>query len=289
VGGQFDLADEGYERAAVLLESTTNDPGPVAAFYRSPYLPSSGLNLWLLGYPDRGVNRMKSAVAFASQSGSKAALLIALSLQSVLHGPYLCEFEHARESAEALLSLATALGDAVRCATSETLLGWLQGETGDLEGGSARMRRGLSAVRSMGSTGGIPYFLALTTTVLGRTGQFDEAFRAINEALKIVERTGDRSGEAEVHRLKGELLLAQNTSNAAQAGRCFHTAIEIARLQHGKSWELRAATSLARLLRDTNRRDEARAMLSEIYNWFTEGFHTADLKDAKALLDELSA
>jgi predicted ATPase len=90
-----------------------------------------------------------------------------------------------------------------------------------------------------------------------------------------------------MHRVKGELLLAQDASNAAQAEQSFRTAIEISRKQRAKSWELRATTSLARLLRDTNRRDEARAMLADIYGWFTEGFDTADLKDSKALLDEL--
>ena len=92
-----------------------------------------------------------------------------------------------------------------------------------------------------------------------------------------------------MHRLKGDLLLAQNYSNAKQAEQSFRDAIEVARRQKAKSWELRATTSLARLLRDTNRRDEARAMLAEIYNWFTEGFDTADLKDAKPLLEELSS
>ena len=95
--------------------------------------------------------------------------------------------------------------------------------------------------------------------------------------------------EAEVHRLKGELLLAQDTSNVSHAEQTFRIAIEIARKQSAKSWELRATTSLARLLDQQGKRDEARAMLAEIYNWFTEGFDTADLKDAKALLDELSA
>jgi predicted ATPase len=231
---------------------------------------------------------MKSAVAFATESRSKAALLNALLPQTVLSGPYLCEFERARESAEALLALATELGDAFRIAASETALGWLQGEAGDLDGGLARMRRGLPALLSIGSTGGIPYFLALMATAFGRTGQFDEAFGALNEALKLLERTGDRSGEAEVQRLKGELLLRQNVSNSAQAERCFLTAIEISRKQHGKSWELRATTSLARLLANQGKRDEARAMLAEIYNWFTEGFNTADLKNAKALLEELA-
>ena len=141
----------------------------------------------------------------------------------------------------------------------------------------------------MGSVGGIPYLLALMATVLGRTGQFDEAFGALNEAVKLLERTGDRSGEAEVQRLKGELLLRQNVSNSAQAERCFLTAIEISRKQHGKSWELRATTSLARLLAKQGRGDEARTLLADVYDWFTEGFDTADLKDAKALLDELKS
>jgi predicted ATPase len=94
--------------------------------------------------------------------------------------------------------------------------------------------------------------------------------------------------EAEVHRLKGELLLMQDASNSAQAEQSFRAAIEISRKQHAKSWELRATTSLARLLDKQGNRDKARAMLAEIYNWFTEGFDTADLKDAKALLDELA-
>jgi adenylate cyclase len=287
VAGQFDQAAEGYERAAVLLESTMKDPVPFAAIYLTLCLGGSGLNLWVQGYPSRALNRMQSAEAFASESGSKPALQFARYLALYVHG-LRGEFEHARERGEALLALATELGDALRCAWSEAALGWLQNETGDLDGGVARMRRGLSAFNSIGAFGGIPYFLALMARALGKTGQFDEAFRAINDAVKLIERTGDRICEAEVPRLKGELVLAQNASDAAEAEQCFRTAIEISRKQHAKSWELRATTSLARLLRDTNRRDEARAMLAEIYNWFAEGFDTADLKDAKALLKELS-
>jgi predicted ATPase len=99
----------------------------------------------------------------------------------------------------------------------------------------------------------------------------------------------DRIYEAEIHRLKGELLLRQDDSNAAEARSCYERAIEIARKQSAKSWELRATTSLARLLNEQGRRDEARPMLAEIYGWFTEGFDTVDLKDAKALLDKLNA
>jgi predicted ATPase len=119
------------------------------------------------------------------------------------------------------------------------------------------------------------------------TGLLDDGLSALNEALAAADKREDRSGEPEIHRLKGELLLRQNHSNAAKALSCFQRAIEIARKQSAKSWELRATTSLARLLATQGRNDEARAMLTEIYGWFTEGFDTADLKDTKALLDEL--
>ena len=120
------------------------------------------------------------------------------------------------------------------------------------------------------------------------TDRRDEGLSALTEALVVADEHENRVFEAEAHRLKGELLLRQNDSNAAEARGCYERAIEIARKQSAKSWELRATTSLARLLRDTNGRDEARAMLAEIYGWFTEGFDTADLKDAKTLLDELA-
>jgi predicted ATPase len=147
------------------------------------------------------------------------------------------------------------------------------------------MRDHLPELGSKGSE--FKYFPTLMAAALGRMGEFDEGLRYVDEALRFMERSGQRHYEVEVHRVKGELLLARDESNAAQSEQSFRTAIEIARTQHAKSWELRAATSLARLLRDTNRREEARAMLAEIYDWFTEGFDTADLKDAKALLDEL--
>ncbi len=124
--------------------------------------------------------------------------------------------------------------------------------------------------------------------VLGLMGRFEEGLRIIDKSSSTIERTGQRIHEAEVYRVKGELLLMQDASNAAPAEQCFRTAIEVSLRQKAKSWELRAATSLARLLDQQGKRDEARAMLAGIYNWFTEGFDTADLKDAKALLDELN-
>jgi len=129
--------------------------------------------------------------------------------------------------------------------------------------------------------------LAFVASALGRMGRFDDGLRAIEESFLFIGRSGQRYYEAEMHRVKGELLLAKNASNAAQAEKSFTTAVEIARRQRARSWELRATTSLARLLSSQPRRDEGRALLSEIYNWFTEGLETADLKDAKALLEEL--
>ena len=121
------------------------------------------------------------------------------------------------------------------------------------------------------------------------TGRLDDGLSALAEALAAADEHENRFCEAETHRLKGELLLKQDDSNTAEAQNCFQRAIDIARKQSAKSWELRATMSLARLLANQGRRDEARTMLAEIYNWFTEGFDTADLKDAKALLEELSA
>ena len=109
----------------------------------------------------------------------------------------------------------------------------------------------------------------------------------MRESVAVAGKNEERKFDSERLRLKGELLLRQSYSNAAEAESCFERAIEIARSQSAKSWELRTAVSLARLLRDTGRRDEAHTILAEIYGWFTEGFDTADLKDAKALLDEL--
>jgi predicted ATPase len=121
--------------------------------------------------------------------------------------------------------------------------------------------------------------------MMGRT---DEAIRMLDEALAHGERGGEKLWQAEMLRLKGEVLLVHRRTTTASAEACFRAALEVARAQEARWWELRTSVSLARLLRDTNRRDEARAMLADIYGWFTEGFELPDLKEAKALLDELS-
>src|SRR5262249_39810232 len=153
--------------------------------------------------------------------------------------------------------------------------------------GIAQIREGLAAYHATGAELRTPYDLCALAEVCLETDHLDDAQTALTEALAAADEHGTRSYEAETYRLKGELMLRQN--NPEKARNCFDRATEIARRQGAKSWELRATTSLARLLARQGRRDEARAMLAEIYGWFTEGFDTADLKDAKALLLELTS
>jgi len=134
----------------------------------------------------------------------------------------------------------------------------------------------------------LPYFLALLAEGYGTLNQAKAGLDALKEAWEVIERTGERWSEAELHRLKGQLLLQQSPDNATEAESCFHQAIAIAQNQSAKSWELRATTSLARRWQSQGKRDQARELLEPVYSWFTEGFDTADLIDAKTLLDELS-
>jgi len=150
------------------------------------------------------------------------------------------------------------------------------------------MNEGLRDYRATGAGISLPYFLSLLAEAHEKARSFEDGLRTLREALAIANEHDEGQPEAELNRLMGELLLMQNDSNVEEAENSFRRAIEIACKQSAKSWELRATMSLARLLRDTGRRDEARAKLTDIYNWFTEGFDTADLKEAKALLDELS-
>jgi len=154
------------------------------------------------------------------------------------------------------------------------------------EDGIAEMRRSLSSFATAGAL--VSLFVALFGDCYARLGRHKEGLSTVAEGLTRAAETGEGMAEAELHRVKGELLAASDSAEDGQAERCFRAAIEIARRQNARFWELRATTSLARLLAKQGKRDEARATLADIYNWFTEGFDTADLKDAKALLEQLS-
>jgi predicted ATPase len=161
-------------------------------------------------------------------------------------------------------------------------------EQGRNEEGIAQIQEGLSAYRAAGAEVSRPGYLCMLAEACSRAGRVDDGLIALTEAQAAADEHEIRHYEAEMHRLEGELLLKRDEANATEAKRCFRTAVEVARRQSARSLELRATISLARLLDKQGNRDEARAMLAEIYGWFTEGFDTADLKDAKALLDELA-
>jgi predicted ATPase len=154
--------------------------------------------------------------------------------------------------------------------------------------GIAQMRQGLAALRTTGTASGMPSFLAHLASAYAQVGQVDEGLHLLAEALAVVDTTGGRHYEAELHRLHGELLLQQPVPDARAAAACFQRALDVARRQQARSWELRAATSLARLWQQQGKRAKARELLAPIYGWFTEGFDTADLLDAQTLLRALA-
>ena len=166
--------------------------------------------------------------------------------------------------------------------------GWVFALTGKASDALEQLTAGLGAFRSTGSTLWIPLHLSCLAVAHRDLDRFDEAWRCMNEAMAAIETTGERWYEAEVLRVGGEIAMTSPERDTAKAEMFFDRALEVARQQQARSWELRAATSLARLWRDQDKRAEARDLLAPIYGWFTEGFDTLDLKEAKALLDELS-
>ena len=164
--------------------------------------------------------------------------------------------------------------------------GWVKVKNGDVAEGISLLRSGSTAYRATGAEVWMPYHIALLARACEIAGQIEEALTLLDDALQIVERTGERWFAAELNRHKGQLLLRQGHSEAAEE--LYRKALSIAEEQEAKLWELRAAVSLARLWGEQGRRVEARDLLAPVYGWFTEGFDTADLKEAKALLDELA-
>jgi len=166
--------------------------------------------------------------------------------------------------------------------------GWVLAAQGRHAEGIAQMRAGLSPLQATGAELGQPRFLALLAEAYGHGGQAEAGLGVVAEALAVAQGTGEHRDEAEISRVKGELLLQHAIANAPEAEACFHQALALACRQQAKSWELRAAMSLAQLWQRQGKRAEARELLAEIYGWFTEGFDTADLREAKALLEALA-
>jgi predicted ATPase len=250
-------------------------------------LSHAAVTLWHLGYPEQAINRSNEALALAQAQSHPYSLAFAEMFAGYVRQTRR-EARATHETAESVMVLSTDRGFTQFLAGATILRGWAMAEQGRNEEKIAQIQEGLAVLRATGAELNRPYFLCLLAEVCMETGRLDNALSALTEALAAADEHEERHHEAEIHRLKGELLLRQDNSNAAEAQSCFLRAIEIARNQSAKSWELRATMSLARLLDKQGKRADARVMLAEIYGWFTEGFDTADLIDAKALLDELA-
>jgi predicted ATPase len=189
------------------------------------------------------------------------------------------------ELADQLVAVAIEQAFPLWRAAGTIYRGWVTVKNGDVAEGISLLRSGSTAFRATGAEAWMPHYIALLAGACEIAGQVEEAATLLDDALQIAGRTGERWFAAELNRHKGQLLLRQGQPEAAEG--LYRKALSIAREQEAKLWELRAAMSLARLRRDQGRCEEARDLLAPVYGWFTEGFDTPDLKEAKALLDEL--
>jgi len=306
--GEFALTMEHFEKALLLYHPERHIDD--AFFYaQNPGVAMrcfAAWALWFLGQPDQAMERIQEALTLAHELSEPHGLAQPLFFRAILH-QLRREDRMAQEQAEAAIAVSSEHGLALYQAMATITRGSTLTERGLYEEGIEQMRQGLAAYQATGAEVLRPHFLALLAEALGKNGQAGQGLRVLEEALAAAHRTGERYYEAELYRLKGDLLLMQpasrSVSQAATGGRamvgvqptavpnaarCFNQAIVIARQQDAKSLELRAVMSVARLYRNQGRHEEARNLLAEVYNRFCEGFDTKDLREAKALLDTLS-
>jgi class 3 adenylate cyclase/predicted ATPase len=241
--------------------------------------------LFCLGHPDQALTRSNAAIAEAARVGHPPSLAVALT-----NGARLVSFTGddaaLGELVDQLVRVTTERGFLLWRAMGTAYLGWVKVKHGEVVEGISLLRSGSAAYRATGAEAWVPYQIALLARACEIAGQIEEAVSLLDDALQIVERTGERWLEPELNRHKGQLLLRQGHSEVAEG--LYGKALSIAEEQDAKLWELRATTSLARLRRDQGCHTGARDLLAPIYGWFTEGFDTPDLREAKTLLDELS-
>jgi len=243
-----------------------------------------GIVLFCLGFPEQALARSNAAVAEARRLAHLPSL--AVSLANGITALSLVGDAALDEWVDQVVAVTTEQDFPVWRAHGTIFRGWVKVKNGDVADGIALLRNGLSAYRATGAEAWTPHFFALLAGASEIAGQVGEAVSRLDDALQIVERTGQRWIAAELNRLKGKLLLQQGRPEAGE--QLYRTALSIARKQGAKLWELRAAVSLAQFYCDQRRRSEAHGLLAPVYDWFTEGFDTQDLKSAKALVGELS-
>jgi predicted ATPase len=246
--------------------------------------------LWGLGYPDQAVQRSREALALAQEVHHPFSIALAQDYAAMLQ-QFRREHHTANTHAAMALTVCTEQGFAYYLAWATIIQGWVVAETGRREEGIAQMHQGLTTLQATGGGLRLPYYLALLAEAYGNHGEPGESLHVLADAFDHVQHTGEGWWEAELQRRKGELLL-QGAGSRRQAAEtpeaCFHRALEVARRQQAKALELRAVMSLSRLWQQQGKYDTARQMLAEVYGWFSEGFDTVELQEAKALLEQLA-
>jgi predicted ATPase len=286
-GGKF-VASRSHLEAGFALYDPISHRSLVRQFGMYPQVGSQaylGIVLFCLGYPDQAFVQSNAAIAGARRLAHPTSLAASLAIGARLLS-LLGDNAVLGEWVDQLAAITTEHGFPHWGAQGTIYRGWVRVKNGDMEEGISLLRRGSTAYSVAASDAWMPYFLTLLAAAHEIVGQGEAGLHLLDEALQIVERNGERWFAAELNRRKGQLLLRQGQPEAAEELYC--KALSIAEEQEAKLWELRTAASLARLRRDQGRRAAARDLLAPVYGWFTEGFDTPDLKEAKALLDELT-
>jgi class 3 adenylate cyclase/predicted ATPase len=262
----------------------------IAAYNQNPGIVCGYLDAladWVLGYPTEATKAMEWVVRHAIELEHPYSVAITLLFSAQL-AQLRREPEAAKRQADESFALASETGAPAMALWCLLPRGWAVAQQGDVSAGIADICESMDRRRAFGMGAVWPWYLVLVAEAYGMNGEFDKAFSALDEALEWVQRNDERLYAAEAHRIRGELLLQQPDPDPVQAENCFKQALTVARDQQAKSWELRAATSMARMWQGQDRCDDARQLLAPVFAWFTEGFDTADLRDAKALTEQLS-
>jgi predicted ATPase len=271
---------EPHRHHSVLVQMRGSDSGASALAY-------DACCLWCLGFPDQAAERSREALELARQLGHAFTLADVLAYGGCVYNKMRRDTPGLCDTASELLELATDMDFASFRGTATSFLGEALAWKGEIEEGLAMLQQGLEIRESVGARLNLSGFHGALAVGLARAGDMPEALTTMQEALDFVSESGERHFEAELLRQYGELLLTIGDEAGAQEHLC--RAVEAARRNQAKSWELRATTSLARFWADTGRETDARQALATLYGWFTEGFDTRDLMEAKALLSELGS